>query len=85
MSRRHVGAALIVGALLLAGAAFLMWTTGTEDAEADQLAEEFRAAINGDLADDVEPDRAGPIALGAVSAVLFLAGVVLATGPSPDS
>ncbi len=85
MSKRHVGAALIVAALVLAGAAVFLWVSGSNDADADRLTEEFRAAIAGDSADDVEPNRAPPIALGAVSGVLFLAGVIVLVSPSPDS
>lgn len=85
MTRRHVGVALIVGALLLAGAALVMWTSASADADADRLAGEYRAAIVGGPADDVTPNRTGPITLGAVSAVLFLGGVVLAASPSDDS
>lgn len=85
MSKRHAGVALIVCALVLAAAAGVLWLKGSDDAEKDQLAEEYRAAIVGDSTDDVDPNRSGPIALGAVGAVLFLSGVIALVSPSRDS
>lgn len=86
MSRRHIGAALLISALVLVGAALVMWGAASDAAEKDQLAEEYRAAINGGPVEDIDPNRAGPIAIGATAAVLFLSGVVvLATSPSDGS
>lgn len=85
MSKRHVGVALIVSAVLLVGVALLLWAQDSDDADADQLAEEYRAAINGDSPRDVDPNRTGPIALAAVSAVVFLGGIVLVSVPSSGS
>lgn len=80
-----MGIGLVLSAVVLAVVAFLLWQDGSGDADADQLAEEYRAAIAGGPADDADPDRAAPIALGAISAVLVIAGTVVLVSPSRDS
>lgn len=76
-----VGVGLIVLGVLLALAVIPLWTNATEDAEAEQLAEEFRAASLGTAPEEVEPERTIPIAVGMVGAVLFLAGVIVTVSP----
>lgn len=80
-----MGIGLVASALVLAVVALLLWQGGTDNAEADQLAEDYRAAIAGGPAEDINADRTAPTALGAVSAVLVIAGTVVLASPSHDS
>lgn len=86
MSRRLLGVALLVAALVLAVAALVIWQGDSDDAEKAQLAEEYRAAIDGDApVDQDDPSRAGPVALGAMAAVAALGGLIVLVIPARDS
>lgn len=80
-----MGIGLLVAALALAAAALVLWQNGTTDAEHEQQARRYAEAISRQALDDAEPNRTGPIALGAVSGVLFLGGVIVLVSPSRDS
>jgi hypothetical protein len=85
MGKARVGFWMICAAVVLAVAAVVMWNNGTADAEDDRLTEGFRASIAGQPADDIDPDRTGPLAAAGVGAVLFLGGIVLVASRSSDS
>lgn len=86
MTKRHVGIGLICLGLALALAVIPLWIAATNDAESAQTTEDYRAAIVGVPAETKDPNRTLPLAVGAIAAVVFLAGViVVSSGPSPDS
>lgn len=85
--RRRIGVAMIVTAIALALVAGLLWMKGSNDLEDDQLAEDYRAVIDDDDAEDLEANRTGPLAAAGVAAVLVLAGVIvvsMAPAGEPD-
>lgn len=82
--KRAAGIWLIVLAVILAIAAAVLWSDASDEAAADQLANEYAEALGGEPASEVEPDRAPALAGGGVAAVLFLGGVILLAGSRPD-
>lgn len=83
--RRGTAAAMIAAAIFCLIAAGYLWQHESAQADDAQLVEEYRAAIDGDFPEDIEPDRVPAIALGAVAAVVFLGGILLfALTPAPD-
>lgn len=80
---RRTGRLLITAAIMAALVAVLLWSKAEQDADQEQLAEDYSEALGGGRAEDVEADHTGAFALGGLGAVLFLGGIVLvATAPA---
>lgn len=63
-----MGLWLIVGALVLVGAAMVMWSNASAKAEGEQLAEDMSDALIGEddfFEEDIEPDHTASYVLGA--------------------
>jgi hypothetical protein len=79
---RSIGVALTVAAVVLAVAAVSLWLWSSYDAEQRQDQAEVDAIFMGHTVEEIEPNRAPAIAVGAVAAVLFLSGsIYLAVSP----
>lgn len=72
--RFELGAMLAVVAIVVTVAAFIVWHTETQDAHEQGITDSV----------DVTPDHNLPVAMGAVSAVLFLSGVIVMATVPPE-
>lgn len=81
--KQKAGAWLIGAALVLVVIAGSWWLWETSQEDERQTRANADAAFGLAPPKDVEPNAAGPIAMGAVAAVLFLSGVVLVAVSSP--
>lgn len=83
-AKRTAGMTLVLAAVVLAVAALLLWQKASDDAEHDQLVDEYVAVLGGGPAEEVDADRTLPIAVAGLAAVSFVGGVIFLATSRPD-
>lgn len=90
MTRRNVATGLLVVGFVMLLAVVPLWIAATQKADDEQRVNDYAEAITGIPQPDADADRGIPLAVGAVGALVFLSGVIVAVSmtlvsPSPDS
>jgi hypothetical protein len=90
MKRHHWGSALLMAAVALAFAGFLLWGKASEDAERDSVVAAYTNAIAADAGTlgrvdtEVEPNRTPATLAWVAAAVAALGAVVVFVRPTPS-